>query len=255
MNDAQEWSLQAESELLRLRHGGMTYSAIAEATGRTLSSVKHKVRRLQQAQNMDRYKHTGEKRAQAARFISGEHNRILETHCGHGGMTEFYSACGEVLSLDINGDRVKHVTGLNLPSVTASRTDSEKEIIRLLAGGRTYDVIDVDPYGFPSRFFPHVFGLIDDGLLFLTFPMMGVAQINKVTIRHYQAFWGIELSDKGNYLNLIEQRLKDYAFMHKREIEVLDVQRLERVYRFAIKVCKKSAFDIVGLKISGVNDD
>jgi tRNA G26 N,N-dimethylase Trm1 len=53
-----------------------------------------------------------------------------------------------------------------------------------------YDVIDIDPYGLPSRLFPYVFGLIDDGLMFMTFPMLGVAQINKITIRHYQAFWG-----------------------------------------------------------------
>ena len=80
--------------------------------------------------------------------------------------------------------------------------------------------------------------------------MMGVAQINKITIRHYEAFWGIQLSDKDVYTDKITKRLEDYAFMHKREIDILDITKIDRVFRFAIKVQKKSMLDIVGLKVN-----
>jgi tRNA G26 N,N-dimethylase Trm1 len=111
-------------------------------------------------------------------------------------------------------------------------------------------VIDVDPYGFPSRYFPTVFGLIDDGVLFLTFPVMGVAQINKITIEHYRVFWDINLSDKDCYTDKIVKKLKDYAFMQKRSIEVLEIKKIDRIYRFAIKVKQESLLKIVGLEVN-----
>jgi hypothetical protein len=41
--------------------------------------------------------------------------------------------------------------------------------------------------------------------------------------------------------------------MQKRDIEILDVKKIDRIYRFAIKVEKKSMLDIVGLKVKGKN--
>ena len=80
--------------------------------------------------------------------------------------------------------------------------------------------------------------------------MMGVAQINKITIRHYQAFWGIELSDKDIYIQKIIAKLEDFAFQCKREIDFLDIRKIDRVFRIAIRVKKKSLCDIVGLKVN-----
>lgn len=220
---------------------------IALELGTTASSVKHKVTRLQQNANEDRYKHTKEKIAIAKQFvIAGD---ILETHCGFGGMTKYYSNWGCVDSYDIKQDRVDHVKNLDLQNVEVKCCDTEKEIWNFLCERRTYQVIDLDPYGFPSRYFPYVFGLINLGYLFMTFPVMGVAQMNKITIRHYEAFWGITLEDKGRYVENITKKLEDYAFMFKREIKVLAVEKIDRIYRFAIRVEKKSLLDIVGLTV------
>ncbi len=244
-----KWNTALENDVLRMRSEGATYAAIGEKIGKTATSVKHKVRRLQQDSNMDRYRHTREKSEQIRKYIKSESN-ILELHCAFGGLSEFYNLYGEVESYDIKKDRVDFVNGLGLEGVVAQKADSELEVIRLLANKCKYDVVDIDPYGLPSRYFPYVFGLIDDGLLFLTFPMMGVAQINKITTRHYEALWGISLSDKDIYVEKIIQRLKDYAFAFKCDVSVLDVVRINRVYRFAIKVEKKSMLDIVGLKVN-----
>jgi len=248
-----KWDREKERLVIELRKNRHTYKAIAEKLGTTATSVKHKVRRLQQSDNQDRYKHTREKTAQ---FLSVSNDircrdlNILETHSGFGGMSEVYSQFGEVEGYDIDMKRVDYLNNKGHENIQAIKGDSEQELYRLVAHRCNYDIVDIDPYGLPSRYFPHAFALIRDGLMFLTFPMMGVAQINKITIRHYKAFWGIELSDKEVYVDKIKERLEEFAFQHKREITFLDVRKIDRIYRFAIKVERKSLCDVVGLVVN-----
>ena len=248
-----EWNNKTESLAMQHRGEGKTYKWIASQMGTTATSIKHKVRRLSQSSNMDRYKHTKEKTSQldtVVGLLPSESLHTLETHCGFGGMTERYQTLGDVECYDIDQKRVDYVNSQHMEGVTAIKGDSELEIFRLLANRCIYDIVDIDPYGLPSRYFPHAFYLIKNGILFLTFPVMGVAQINKITIRHYQAFWGIELADKEIYLDKIKAKLVDMAFQCKREIRFLDIVKIGRIYRMAIKVNQKSLCDIVGLKVN-----
>lgn len=246
-----QWDSDKENYAIAYREQGNTYHEIGKILGTTATSVKHKIRRIQQNDNQNRYRHTEEKSEMFHRHIvRADGIKVLEMHCGFGGMTEVYSQHGSVECYDIDRKRVDFVNEKKLDGVTAARGDSEKELYRLVAEGRTYDVVDIDPYGLPSRYFPHAFALINDGLMFLTFPMMGVAQINKITIRHYQAFWGIELSDNAVYVEKIKAKLVDFAFQHKREVEFLEIAKVERIYRFAMRVRKRSLCDIVGLKVN-----
>ena len=245
-----KWDKKLEEYILKLREDGYTYDRIAKEIESTPTAVKHKVRRIKQSQNDDRYKHTKEKFSQFRNCLCNFNlpikPRILETHCGFGGMTEHYANIGEVESYDIKKERASFVNN-RFDNSIGIHADSEIEIYRLVANKRKYDIIDIDPYGLPSRYFPHVFSLINDGILFLTFPVMGVAQINKITIRHYQAFWNIELSDKPAYLNKIKNKLEDFAFQHKRSVNFLDTIKIGRIYRIAMRVKRKSLCDIVGL--------
>jgi hypothetical protein len=248
-----EWNNETESLAMKYRNEGMTYPWIASQMGTTATSIKHKVRRMSQASNMDKYKHTKEKSSQldaVAELLPSKKLFTLETHCGHGGMTGLYQALGEVECYDIVQERVDYINSKHMEGVTAIKGDSEMEIYRLVANRCIYDIVDIDPYGFPSRYFPHAFHLIKNGILFLTFPVMGVAQINKITIRHYQAFWGIQLADKDIYLDKIKAKLVDMAFQCKREIQFLNITKVGRIYRMAIKVDQKSLCDIVGLTVN-----
>jgi tRNA G26 N,N-dimethylase Trm1 len=246
-----QWTPELEVKVLALKKRGLTFAQIAAEIGTTERSAKHKVRRLRQAMNQDRYKHTDEKLKQIQIAGLTPCRRILETHAGFGGLTRHYAqVAATVTSIEIKQERIDEIKALSLPNVELIKGDSEVEIYRLLHERRVFDVIDVDPYGLPSRYFPHIFGLIDDGILFLTFPVMGVAQINKMTIAHYRVFWGIELSDKDVYLDKIKARLAEYAFMHKRQIEILDEKRINRIYRLAIQVKKTSLLDMLGLKVN-----
>jgi len=244
------WDKETEEKVLFMREGGATYERIANDIGITSTSVKHKVRRLQQNKNMERYKHGKEKQAQAQNYIFGVNNKILEMNVGFGGMTKFYCKFGQVECYDIAKDRVQFVNNLLLEGVTCINADSEHKIYSLISNKCIYDVVDIDPYGMPSRYFPMVFGLINNGILFVTLPMIGVAQINKITIRHLAAFWDVELNDSNVYIEKVFDRMKDYAFMYKREIVLLDCLRIDRVFRLCIKVQKKSCCDIVGLTVN-----
>lgn len=245
------WSAELELEARKLRAAGLTYKQVGDAIGVTANSVKHKIRRLGQAGNEDRFKHTREKSALAAKYITREGMKVLETHSGFGGMTEFYAANGcNVECYDIDERRVRSIDAKGLDSVNASKGDSEKELLRLVYGRSKYDIVDIDPYGLPSRYFPSAFELIDGGYLFLTFPVLGVAQINKITIQHYQSFWGFIVGSDQDYLEIIHSKLHDFAFMSRRAIRILETEKIDRIYRMVIEVKKASLCDIVGLHVS-----
>ena len=64
---------------------------------------------------------------------------------GQGNLTNIYKAYGDVIPYD-----KKYLkTG-----------DSFLEYHRLIADKKKFDIIDLDPYGFPNRFFPDVFYLL-----------------------------------------------------------------------------------------------
>lgn len=246
------WDKNKESYVIELRSKGLTYKEIALLLGTTDTSVKHKVRRLQQSNNDDKYKHTKEKIDIIKKLGISVKGNVLETNCGFGGMTEFYAnTANTVESYDINKKRVDHINLKGFENVTATKADSELEIKRLSYFKCKYDLVDLDPYGLPSRYMADVFNLIDDGWLFITFPMLGVAQINKITIQHYKSFWNFDISQGSDaYLDCIKGKLFDYAFTCKREIDIASIEKIDRVYRFSIKVKKKSLCDIVGLTVN-----
>ncbi|MCY9861165.1 hypothetical protein OTK49_01300 [Vibrio coralliirubri] len=254
-----EWTEKLESDVLRLKNEEkMTYAAIAKHIGTTSNSVKHKVRRLQQAKGLEKYSHPKEKAElalpilESIRVRKGKPLRTLETHCGFGGMSRVYSQFGSVLGFDIVQDRIDACEA-SCEQFEGIKQDSEHQLLNLRFEKRKFDIVDVDPYGLPSRYFPHIFGLIDDGYLFLTFPMMGVAQINALTIKHYQVFWGIELSDKDEYIQKIVERLADYAYIEKKKITVEKVIKVDRIYRFVIKVEKIALTKLLGMRINRAN--
>lgn len=246
-----KWDDESEKRLLHLKNVEKnTYSEVAELLGTTVSSVKHKFVRLNQHSNEDKHHHPEEKTAQIRRINPGSGLSILETNSGWGNLTGVYNDLGSVLTIDIEARKIDHIRLQGWENVEALKADSFKEIHRLIYQGKRFDIVDLDPYGFPSRYFPHVFQLIDDGFLFVTFPKMGVQQVNKIMIEHYRVFWGISLSDKTSYEDKIHIRIRDYALHYFRSCQLVDSTDLGRMYRFVYRVKKESALDLVGLKVS-----
>ena len=125
-----KWSTASEELVSSLKLAGKTYAEIGGIVGVSATSVKHKVRRLQQDNNEDRYKHTKEKIEQTRRYVPLKYlNKVLETHAGFGGLTEFYSEhASSVTSLELKKDRVDFINELGLKNVTTIQCDSETKI-------------------------------------------------------------------------------------------------------------------------------
>lgn len=246
-----EWNEKTERELIYMKDiEKKTYKQIANEIHTTVSSVKHKYVRLKQANNEDKYHHPAEKTEQVVKLLNGSDLRILETNAGYGNMTQVYVQYGSVISHDIDNKKIKYLNELDLEGVDVIKCDSFIRLHKYIYEKRKFDVVDLDPYGYPSRYFPHVFELIDDGILFVTFPKMGVQQVNKIQIEHYRVFWDISLSDKNNYTDKIIRKITDYAMQNYRSINLLDCVDLGRMYRFAFRVKRESALDLVGLEVN-----
>ena len=99
-----DWTPEMEALVLELRKQGKTCAAIAKEMGTSPNSIKHKVRRLQQAIGMEKYSHPVEKATQAKPLLeslSKPKLKILETHSGFGGMSAVYAEYGAVEGYDI----------------------------------------------------------------------------------------------------------------------------------------------------------
>lgn len=250
-----DWTIEdREAQLLRLRdEESLGYTDIARILGTTVSSVKHKYVRLNQAANENKHHHPVEKIAQIRRVLPNGCLTILETNAGYGNLTAVYNEYGEVTAHEIDAKKVAHLAAQHWADVASIKCDSFIELSRYVWLGMYWDVIDLDPYGFPSRYFPNALNLIKDGWLFVTFPKMGVQQINKIMKEHYRVFWGIALDDKETYEEKVHQKLEDYGVQTGRRVTLIDSIDLGRVHRFAYRVVKTSMLDIVGLKVKGKN--
>ncbi|SHE67091.1 N2,N2-dimethylguanosine tRNA methyltransferase [Seinonella peptonophila] len=224
-----------------------SYKEIAEVLNTTVSSVKHKYIRLHQSKNNDKHHHPIEKKEQINRVLSKDQQyRILETHAGNGNLTKLYLEFGEVVAHDIDQTKICRLEQIKNPNLKIMKCDSFKRIHHYIYEKQKFNVIDLDPYGYPSRFFPHIFQLIEEGYFFMTIPKIGVQQVNKIMIEHYRLFWGMDLSDKESYVQKIDAKMKDFALCYFRTLDLIDCVDLGRLYRLAYKVKKESAFNLFG---------
>lgn len=242
------WNEETETELLRLKSQGLTSQKIAEKLGTTPSSVKHKYTRLKQRANSAEHHHPAEKAEQVDRLLAGETGlRILETHAGYGNMTRVYTKyAAEVTAMEIDAGKCEAVRRAEWPAVSVVQADSLHELHQLLYTRQRFDVVDVDPYGFPSRYFPNVLELLDNGWLFVTFPKYGCAQINRITQLHAQTFYDFQGGGNDEFLQKCLEMLKRQGMRTFREVEIVETMDLQKVYRVAAKVVRRSALELCG---------
>jgi len=129
-------------------------------------ALRHEAKKKQKDEYVDEIHHPDEKIRQVRKCLKGKNLEILELFAGEdGNLTKIYKEYGNVYPYD-----KKLNTG-----------DSFLVYHDLIFNKKTYDVVDLDPYGFPNRFFPDIYLLIDDGYLFVTMPKPYVNILNKMT--------------------------------------------------------------------------
>ena len=176
------------------------------------SAEGHKKTRQGQKENANKYHHPEEKIKQLQKFshlLSGE---ILEVFAGQGNLTEFYEEFGNVTPL------TKEEYGNSFDSVYKLRANKKK-----------YDVIDIDSYGYPDKFFPLAFELMrDKSLLIFTFPVVGVNCLNGIVEQHFINFWRSDRPTIGDVTGV----LTDMALREWILCSLTDVQKIKRIWRF-----------------------
>ena len=197
------------------------------------SPESHKDTRKGQKNNLDKYHHPQEKIDQLEKFSQYTLDQdILEVFGGQGNLTKYYES-----ALDTKG---------SVTSLTKDTTGDSFDYIYKLRGERKkYGVIDIDSYGYPDKFFPVIFEMMkDECLLVFTFPIVGVNCLNGITEQHYINFWRSDRPTIGDVTGI----LTDFALRNWYLISLLDVQKIDRIWRFVFLCKRQKATELCGVK-------
>ena len=216
-----------------MRESQGTLFELPKPSAKTYRAIRHDVVREKQAENSSEVHHPNEKTGQIA-FVMNNLNvqrghNILELFAGRGNLTKVYERYGNVTACD----RKYLQTG-----------DSFLLFHKLIYEKRKYTVIDLDPYGFPNRFFPDIYLLIDDGILFVTMPKPYVNILNGITQTHLISYFGEPNPDE----DAIIDQFVTWGLCHWRQVELIDSMDCDSIWRFAFSVKRVKATDYTGVR-------
>jgi hypothetical protein len=199
-------------------------------TKKSYRALRHDLVRQRQKENCATAHHPTEKAAQIHTTLTGSRDlTILELFAGRGNCTKIYQAYGTVDAYD----KTYLKTG-----------DSYRIFHQLIAEKKKYNVVDLDPYGFPNRFFPDIFLLIESGFLFVTMPKPYVNILNKITATHLTSYYGAQNPSEA----VIVEKIKQWGLCHWRKVDLLSSLDCKSVWRFAFKVEKVKATEYTGTR-------
>ena len=192
------------------------------------SPKKHKEIRKGQKENLDKYHHPDQKINQLENFKDDISGNILEVFGGQGNLTKWYEKQGKVTSM------TKETTGNSFDYIYKLRGERKK-----------YNVIDIDSYGYPDKFFPVVFEMMRDKcILIFTFPIVGINCLNGITEQHFINFWRSPRPTIGDVTGI----LTDFALRSWYLLSLKDVQRIDRIYRFVFECNRVKATELCNVK-------
>jgi len=217
-----------------------------DVKSKTYRAIRHDITRQKQKENNVNVHHPDQKADQIKRVLSGIDLSILELFAGHGNCTKVYSDYGEVTAFEKNARVFKSLleNTNDCQMVQCHKADSYSEYHRLIFLRLKFDVVDIDPYGFPNRFFPDVFLLIDDGILFVTMPKPYVNILNGITATHLISYYGEQNPSE----KTIIERICLWGLCHWRKVELIDSMDCKSIWRFAFRVNKVKATEYTGVK-------
>ena len=221
-----------------------------EEKEKTYRAIRHDIVRKRQADYCDTAHHPDEKINQIKNVLSEIYDfhdlSILELFAGQGNLTKVYAEYGEVMANEYKGkvfDKlIENVKECAL--VHCNKVDSFLDFHQLIALKQKFDVIDLDPYGFPNRFFPDVFLLIDKGVMFVTMPKPYVNILNGITQAHLISYYGEHNPSKEKII----ERIALWGLCHWRQVELIDCVDCKSVWRFAFSVNKVKATEYTGVR-------
>ena len=214
-------------------------------------AIRHVVLKYKKSRNDKSIHHPDEKIAQVLRWIrhlERKHGKlsILDLFAGHGNLTKIYSEFGKVLAIDQNSQKFESLDALRADrnDISVLKVDAFRFAHMMVYRRDKYHVIDLDPYGFPNRLFPHIFQLMDDGLMFITIPKPYVNVLNGITRTHLISYYGEHNPD----IETICNRIALWGLCHWRQVEIVECMDLKSVWRMVVKVTKVKATEYTGVR-------
>lgn len=200
---------------------------------KTYRAIRHDIVRKKQSENLNEVHHPDEKINQIEFVLNNLNNqknhKILELFAGQGNLTNVYKNYGTVTSCDKKYCK----TG-----------DSFLLYHKMIYEKQKFSIIDIDPYGFPTRLFPDIYLLIDDGVMFITMPKPYVNILNGITKTHLISYFN---EPNPNEETIIDQ-FATWGLCHWRKVELIDSIDCKSVWRFAFHVEKVKATDYTGVR-------
>lgn len=196
---------------------------------KTYRALRHDVVRKKQKENSNEVHHPDQKINQIYSVLDkNKKYNILELFCGRENLTKHYKNFGIVDAYDKKYKK----TG-----------DSYIVFHRLISEKKKYDIIDLDPYGFPNRFFPDIFMLIEDGYMFVTMPKPYVNILNGITRAHLISYYG----EHNPNIETITKQFAIWGLCHWRKVQVINVLDCKSIWRIVLKIKKVKATEYTGV--------
>ena len=196
-------------------------------------AIRHDVVRAKQSQNSNEVHHPDEKINQIESILKNYHikdnHKILELFAGQGNLTKVYKKYGEVIACD------KKYCKTGNSFLLYHKMIYEKQ---------KFSIVDIDPYGFPTRLFPDIFLLIDNGLLFVTMPKPYVNILNGITQAHLISYFG----EPNPSEKAIIEKIATWGLCHWRKVQLISSVDCKSIWRFCFHVEKVKATDYTGVK-------
>lgn len=190
-SEPRTWTKEECDWVMKMKREGFSLKEIADSIGRTAVSVSVKLKRMSKEKDTYNLKHREQKYLFNRLFSEGMES-VLDLYCGE---QSYWKSNGfNATTNDIN------------PKIDADYHEpAERLIHKLYYEGRSYDLIDLDPFGSPYECLDCAIKMAKKGLI-VTFGELGHKRFKRLDFvrRHY----GVENIDDFDLKPLVEEVIR-----------------------------------------------
>lgn len=227
------WVKEETDLLIEWCKAGYSVNAIAQALSRSPKSITNKIRRVKKW-IIDEY---NSPEAREAKYNNNK--KFLAMLDNPKTCLDAYSGCGSYWT---NNTKLKVTTNDNNEEFDAMyHMDADRLLAKMYSEKKTFDVVDIDPYGSPFMCIDNAIAITKKGLI-LTFGEKGHIQQNRTD--YVNKCYGIKKMDKlkiKEIINYVKKRAIAYDKVADERI-ILESNSIWRVY-FTISKRKERQYD------------
>ena len=221
-SNPRKWTDDELEWIVNMREEGYTNEEIGISTGRTPVSIQIKLKRLGKRNDTYNEHHVNEKYALNREFVSIVNPQsTLDLYCGVKSWWKSNNLGGVITTNDADS------------SFDADYHEKAEMLIhKLYYEGKTYDMIDLDPYGSAYECFDLAVKMAEKGLI-VTFGEMGHKRWKRLD--YVKRYYGIETLEDFTLANLAKH-LEVIARRNKKHLEPIFSRSWDRISRVWFKV-------------------